>query len=123
MTSFEKMKAVVRHLDNKKAKDITALKVSELTLLADYFVICSATSSTQVKALADTLEEELEKQGELLLKKEGKQGFNWILLDYSDVIVHIFYQETREFYGLEKLWSDAEELSLSEIIGENTEED
>ena len=67
--------------------------------------------------------EELEKQGELLLKKEGKQGFNWILLDYSDVIVHIFYQETREFYGLEKLWSDAEELSLSEIIGENTEED
>lgn len=123
MTSYEKMEAVVRHLDNKKAKDIKALKVSELTLLADYFVICSATSTTQVKALADTLEEAMEKRGEVLLKKEGKQGFNWILMDYSDVIVHIFYQETREFYGLEKLWSDAEELSLDEIIGENIEED
>jgi len=119
MTSLEKTKAIVKHLDNKKAKDIKALKVSDLTLLADYFVICSAQSSTQVKALADTLEEEMEKKEICLFQKEGKQGFNWILMDYSDVIVHIFYQETREFYGLEKLWSDAEELNLDEIIEED----
>ncbi len=119
MTSSEKMKAIVKHLDNKKAKDIKALDVSGLTLLADYFVICSAQSSTQVRALADTLEEEMLKQDISLFQKEGKQGFNWILMDYSDVIVHIFYQETREFYGLEKLWSDAGELPLNEIIEED----
>ncbi|MBE7040683.1 MAG: ribosome silencing factor [Ruminococcaceae bacterium] len=119
MTSLEKTQAIVKHLDNKKAKDIKALQVSELTLLADYFVICSAQSSTQVKALADTLEEEMEKKEITLFQKEGKQGFNWILMDYSDVIVHIFYQETREFYGLEKLWSDAVELNLDEIIEED----
>ncbi len=119
MTSQEKMEAIVRQLDKKKARDIKALKVSGLTLLADYFVICSATSSTQVQALSDTLEDAMEQQGAELLQKEGKQGLNWILMDYSDVIVHIFYQETREFYGLEKLWSDAEEISLDAIIEED----
>ncbi|MBE7036352.1 MAG: ribosome silencing factor [Ruminococcaceae bacterium] len=118
MTAKEKMELAVRHLDNKKAKDIKVLEVTGLTLLADYFVICSATSTTQVKALGDTLEETLELVGEPLLKKEGKQGLNWVLMDYSDVIVHIFYQEIREFYGLEKLWADARELPLNEIIEE-----
>lgn len=118
MTAEEKMQRIVRHLDNKKAHDIKVLKVTGLTLLADYFVICSAPSTTQVKALGDTLEENMEKAGEQLLKKEGKQGQNWILLDYSDVIVHVFYQETREFYGLEKLWADAEEMPLNEILEE-----
>ena len=119
MTSQEKMEAIVRQLDKKKARDIKALKVSGLTLLADYFVICSATSSTQVQALGDTLEKAMDELGAELLQKEGKQGINWILMDYSDVIVHIFYQETREFYGLEKLWSDAEEVSLDAIIEED----
>lgn len=119
MTSAEKMKLAVRHLDQKKARDIVALSVSGLTILADYFVICSASSTTQVKALADTLEEVMDNAGEPLLKKEGKQGFNWILLDYSDVIVHIFYQETREFYGLEKLWADATRIPLDEILEED----
>ncbi|MBE7048436.1 MAG: ribosome silencing factor [Ruminococcaceae bacterium] len=119
MTATEKMKLVARHLDNKKAHDVTVLKITGLTILADYFVICSAPSTTQVKALGDTLEEAMEAAGEVLLKKEGKQGLNWILLDYSDVIVHIFYQETREFYGLEKLWADAEELPLEKILEED----
>ncbi|MBQ4518385.1 MAG: ribosome silencing factor [Clostridia bacterium] len=118
MTAKEKMELAVRHLDSKKAKDIKVLEVTGLTLLADYFVICSATSTTQVKALGDTLEEKLELAGEPLLKKEGKQGMQWVLMDYSDVIVHIFYQETREFYGLEKLWADAREIPLNEIIEE-----
>ncbi len=119
MTATEKMKLIARHLDNKKAREVTVLKVSGLTILADYFVICSAPSTTQVRALADSLEETMEASGEQLLKKEGKQGLNWILLDYSDVIVHIFYQETREFYGLEKLWADAEELPLDKILEED----
>lgn len=119
MTATEKMELIARHLDNKKAREITVLKVSGLTILADYFVICSAPSTTQVRALAESLEETMEAAGEQLLKKEGKQGLNWILLDYSDVIVHVFYQETREFYGLEKLWADAEELPLDKILEED----
>ncbi|MBE7022804.1 MAG: ribosome silencing factor [Ruminococcaceae bacterium] len=119
MTATEKMKFAARFLDSKKAHELSVLKVSELTILADYFIICSAPSTTQVKALADGLEEALEAAGERVLKREGKQGFSWILLDYSDVIVHIFYQETREFYGLEKLWADAVEIPMEEILEED----
>lgn len=118
MTSKHKMETVVRLLNDKKANDISVLKVADLTLLADYFVICSATSTTQVKALSDSLLEHMEMIGEQLVKKEGKQGLNWILLDYSDVIVHIFYKETRDFYALEKLWADADEIDIKEIIKE-----
>ncbi|MBE7040260.1 MAG: ribosome silencing factor [Ruminococcaceae bacterium] len=119
MTSTEKMQVITKILDEKKANKIKVLKVSDLTLLADYFVICSANSTTQVKALSDNLQEQLEeKHNEEPVKREGNQGLNWILLDYSDVIVHIFYQETREFYSLEKLWADAEEIDLEEIIKE-----
>lgn len=119
MTAKEKMKLAAQHLDSKKADDIQVLKISELSILADYFVICSAPSTTQVKALGDSLEELMEEHGEALFKKEGKQGLNWILLDYSDVIVHIFYKETREFYALEKLWADAEEIPLDTILEED----
>lgn len=119
MTAKEKMKLAAQHLDSKKANDIQVLKISELSILADYFVICSAPSTTQVKALGDSLEELMEEHGEALFKKEGKQGLNWILLDYSDVIVHIFYKETREFYALEKLWADAEEIPLDTILEED----
>ena len=119
MTSTEKMQIIAKFLDSKKANNIKILKVSDLTLLADYFIICSASSTTQVKALSDNLSEHLEENyKEEPIVKEGKQGLNWILLDYSDVIVHIFYQETREFYSLEKLWADAEEIDLEDIIKE-----
>lgn len=118
MTSTEKMQIIAKLLDEKKANNIKVLKVADLTLLADYFIICSANSTTQVKSLSDNLQEMMEEKGEDLVQKEGKQGLNWILLDYSDVIVHIFYQETREFYGLEKLWADAEEIDITEIVKE-----
>ena len=118
MTSTEKMQIITKMLDEKKANNIKVLKVADLTLLADYFVICSASSTTQVKSLSDNLQEMMEEKGENLVQKEGKQGLNWILLDYSDVIVHIFYQETREFYCLEKLWADAEEIDITEIVKE-----
>lgn len=116
MTAQEKMKLIANVLDRKKAEDIRILSVSELTVLADCFIICSAPSTTQVKALGDAVEEEMDKVGEALLKKEGKQGLNWILMDYGDVIVHIFYQETRDFYGLEKLWADAAEIELDSVL-------
>ena len=118
MTSTEKMQAIAKMLDEKKANNIKVLKVADLTLLADYFVICSANSTTGVKSLSDNIQEMMEEKGENPVQKEGKQGLNWILLDYSDVIVHIFYQETREFYGLEKLWADAEEIDINSVIGE-----
>lgn len=116
MTAQEKMKLIANVLDRKKAEDIRILNVSDLTVLADCFIICSAPSTTQVKALGDAVEEEMDKVGEALLKKEGKQGLNWILMDYGDVIVHIFYQETRDFYGLEKLWADAAEIELDSVL-------
>lgn len=118
MTSTEKMEHIVKALSDKNAKDIVSLKIADLTLMADYFVICSGASTTQTKALSDSLQEKMEEIGIEVVKKEGKQGYNWILLDYSDVIVHIFYKETRDFYALEKLWADAEEIDISEIVKE-----
>lgn len=116
MTAKEKMNGIVKILDEKKAHDIKVLEISDLTVLADYFVICSADSTTAVRSLSDYVEEGLEALGEQPPRKEGKDGFNWLLMDYSDVIVHIFYQETREFYALEKLWADAPELDISAIL-------
>lgn len=115
MNQTEKMEKIVSILDNKKALDIKVLKISELTTLADYFVIASASSTTGVRSLSDYVEEGL-KEELGLPQKEGKDGYNWLLMDYGDVIVHIFYKETREFYDLEKLWIDAESVDISQIV-------
>lgn len=114
--SLEKAALAVRVLDKKKAADISCLKVSNLTILADYFVVCSAGSSTQVKALADNVEDEFAKEGIHPTAREGKGGTEWLLLDYGDVIIHIFYKEMREFYGLDKLWNDAESIDIKTLI-------
>ena len=119
LTPKEIAEAAVKTLDSKMAKDIKLLRTTDLTVLADYFVICSANSTTQVRALADSIEEEFEKVGINPLSREGKQGLNWILLDYGDFILHIFYQETRKFYGLEKLWDDAEKMDIDKIVNES----
>lgn len=118
ISPFEKAKRAVCLLDSKKADQVSLLKVGELTVLADYFVICTGNSSTQVKALADYVEDDFEKIGITPLSREGKQGFNWVLLDYGDVIIHIFDRETREFYHLEKLWDDAEEIDISTLLND-----
>ncbi len=118
LSSLEKAEKAVKVLDAKKAFDITLLKVGELTILADYFIICSANSTTQVRALSDHLEEAFDEIGIPLISREGKQGMNWLLLDYGDCIIHIFSKETREFYGLEKLWDDAEEIDIQGIIND-----
>lgn len=114
--SFEKAALAVNVLDKKKAENISLLKVSNLTILADYFIICSANSSTQVKALADYIEDEFAKEGIHPTSREGRGGTEWLLLDYGDIIIHIFYKEMREFYGLDKLWSDAEDIDINKIL-------
>lgn len=116
MQSFELMKKAVEFADSKKAKDIKVLELAGLTTLADYFVICSGGSSTQVKAIADEVEEKLSEIG---VEPYGKEGFSmadWILMDYSDVVVHVFTPDSREFFNIEHLWADAKEVDISEFI-------
>ena len=116
MESKELALTLAKLLDDKKGKDIKVLETGHLTTLADYFVICTGNSNTQVRALADTVEEEFEKIDILPLSKEGRDGFSWVILDYGDVIVHVFDRQAREFYSLDKLWSDAEEIDIKDII-------
>lgn len=108
---------VVKGMQERKASDIVVMdlrKVSEA--VADYFVICSGTSDTQIDAIADAVEEEVFKaDGTNPWKKEGKEQREWILIDYADVVVHIFKKERREFYALEKLWGDAEITRVEEL--------
>ena len=119
MTPKEIALECVRALDAKKGRDIKLLETGELTTLADYFVICSATSTTQIKALADVCEKTLKDAGEPPHHIEGHRGGTWILLDFSSVVVHIFNEEAREFYDLERLWSDAAPVDLSGVLTEN----
>ena len=106
MTSLELATAV------EKANDIKVLKVEDLTVLTDYFVIGTGQSATQVKALADEVEYQLEQAGVRPQHREGMDARNWILLDYGTVIVHVFYPETRNFYDLEHLWADATPVEI-----------
>ena len=110
------MEAAVKVLDGKKAQDICAIRVGDKTILADYFVIAAGSSSTQVKMLADEVEFQLAQQGVKPHHVEGYRSESWIILDYTDVIVHIFYEETRDFYNLERLWADGEKVDLSHLL-------
>lgn len=113
MTENEELEIIVKALDSKKAEKITALKVGKLTILGNYFVIASASSTTQVKALADEVEYQLEQKGVIPKSIEGVQSKNWIVLDYIDFIVHVFTNEARDFYQLEHLWADGEKVDIS----------
>ena len=118
MTDREELEIAVKALDSRKAKNITALKVEDLTILANYFIIASATSTTQVKALADEVEYQLGEKGVKPKSIEGYQSQTWIVLDYYDIIVHVFLEETRDFYQLERLWADGIPVDISEIVKE-----
>ena len=107
---------VTKALDEKKGIDIKLLRIGDVSSLADYFVICTATSTTQIKALADACEKNLKEQGEPPHHVEGHRGGTWILQDYGDVVVHLFSEEAREFYDLDRLWQDATKVDLSEIL-------
>ncbi len=116
MTPKELALAAAKALDSKKAGDLMVLETADITTLADYFVICTATSSTQVKALSDLCEKTMKDLGEEPHHIEGHRGGVWVLLDYSSVVIHIFMPEAREFYNLERLWSDAKPIDLSGIV-------
>lgn len=108
-------------LDNKKAKELKAIKLGNLTSLCEYFLIATATSSTHVHSLADEVEAKLDENGCKPHHIEGKTT-GWIVLDYTSVIVHIFTPDQREFYGLDKMWSDGQEIELNKIIDDSKED-
>lgn len=97
--------------DNKKARDIKVLDIRDISPITDYFIICSGSSTVQVKAIADEIEDKLEGAGYGLYHKEGYDSSKWILLDFGDVIIHVFREEERNFYNIERLWADAEVIN------------
>lgn len=121
MDALELVKIAANALNEKKAKQLAAVKISDLTVLCDYFLICTATSSTHVRALCDEVEEKLEENGVKPHHIEGR-ATGWIALDYGEVIIHIFGANEREYYGLDKMWSDGTAIDMSEIL-ENVEEE
>ena len=108
-TSLELANMVAAAASEKKARDIVMMKMVDLTPATDYFVVCSAGSTTQVRAIADSIEEKLlEDEGIAFMHKEGYREGEWVLMDYGDCVAHIFLQDSREYYSLETLWGDAE---------------
>ena len=116
LTPLEMVKLAVSALDGKNARDIKVLNTHNITVLADYFVICTATSTTQIKALADEVDKVLSENGEPPLRTEGYRSGGWVLVDFGCIIVHLFLGEMREFYALERLWSDASALDVNELL-------
>ena len=120
--SKERAKIAVAALEEKKAKDIKILDISGVSVLADYFIIASGSNRNQVQAMADEAQEKLYKAGYEAKQVEGYQTANWILMDYNDIIVHIFSDESRTFYDLERIWRDGKEVSVGEFETEDCTE-
>ncbi len=104
--------AAAKALDDKKGVDIKLLAVTDVTSLADFFLICTGTPSTHVKTLCDAVEKALDELGEPALRREGHRSGSWVLLDFGCVVLHVFTDESRQFYDLERLWSDATPVPL-----------
>ena len=118
-TAKELALLAARALADKKAKEIQALEIADLTTLAEYFVIATGSSNTQINALVDNVEKVLhEEAGEEPLHREGYRGGTWVLLDYGCIAIHVFSAEAREFYGLERLWRDGKPLDISAVLEE-----
>lgn len=116
MSSYDEAILAAKALSSKKGLDIQIIKIADVSVLADYMVIATGTSSTHVKAIADEVEYQLDEAGISVSHIEGYRSNSWILLDYVDVIVHIFSDEAREFYDLERLWQDGKEIDISDIV-------
>ena len=120
MTPKELAIIAAKALDEKKGKEIATIEVTEQTTLADYFVIATGTSNTQINALCGAVEKAMDEQaGEKPLRREGYRDGTWVLLDYGDIVVHVFSPEAREFYSLERLWKDGKPLDLSGVLTRN----
>ena len=114
ISSWDKVLLLTRFALEKKARDLAVLEVRELTSIADYFIICSGSSDRQVQSIAQGIAENLSEAGHSLLSVEGANRGHWVLMDFSDVIVHIFYEPVREFYDLDGLWGHAPRVELPE---------
>ncbi len=112
MTTLEKLKLAVAALEDKKAKDIKILDISSVSVIADYFLIATGSNEPQIKAMVDNVDEVFSKQGIEPKSTEGYKNANWVLLDYGDLIIHIFDEENRLFYDLERIWRDGKEITL-----------
>src|SRR5687768_16454565 len=106
-----RVRAAVAAAEDRKAVDLRVLRLAEVSDFTDYFLLCSGTNERQVQALADAVEARLAEQGEKPLHTEGYRAGQWVLLDYADLVVHVFLEERRAFYGLERLWSDAPDVT------------
>ena len=116
MNSYEQAIMAAKAISSKKGLDIQVIEISDVSVLADYMVIATGTNSTHVKALADEVEYQLDKNGISVSHIEGYRSNSWILLDYVDVIVNVFSDEAREFYDLDRLWQDGKTVDLTDII-------
>ena len=116
MNSYEQSILTAKAISSKKGLNIKLIEIGDISSLADYMVIATGTSSTHVKAIADEVEYQLDEAGISVSHIEGYRSNSWILLDYVDVIVHIFSDEAREFYDLERLWQDGKEIYISDIV-------
>ena len=118
--STEKKMAQIacKAIDDKKGQDIKVIDIHNVSVIADYFVIASGTNSNQVQAIVDNVEEQLGRAGFEAKQIEGNRNSSWILMDYGDVIVHVFDEENRLFYDLERIWRDGKVLDMDEFLGE-----
>jgi ribosome-associated protein len=112
LTAEAKLHLIAATADAVKAEEILALDVHELTIITDYFLICTGKSSIQIRAISDRIEDKLRDAGERKLRVEGRREATWVLMDYGDVVVHVMAAEQRAFYRLEELWSDAPQVEL-----------
>ncbi len=108
MESIDLVERIIELIFNKKGSDVKILNLKNVTTMSDYFIICTADSEPQVRAIADEVEKSLRDDGIKVWHKEGYRALSWVLLDYIDVVVHVFKKDARDFYNLEKLWGDAE---------------
>lgn len=115
MTSKEMTKLAINALEDKKAEDIRIIDISEVSVLADYFIIASGSNRSQVQALADNVEETLGRAGNQAKQVEGYETANWILLDFGDIIVHVFDNENRLYYDLERIWRDGKQIEKDDF--------
>lgn len=111
-STLDKVKTAVKALEDKKASDIKILDISGVSVIADYFIIATGANEPQIKAMVDNVDEALSKQGFEPKSTEGYKNANWVLLDYGDLIIHIFDEENRLFYDLERIWRDGKEVTL-----------
>ena len=121
MEPFEILKIAANALNDRKAAELCAIRIEDVSDIADYFLICTATSNTHVRALAEAVEEKLDKAGVKPDHTEGRSS-DWLLLDYGTVVVHIFGRKSRDYYSLDRMWSDGETVDLEGVLEQGTEE-